>query len=65
MDEVVIALRDHYVDAVSGYLATLIHLFEQNHVQNSLNAGMKGHIAKPVDVNKLVNTLSVFVKGFN
>lgn len=32
MDEVAIALRDHYVDTVSGYLATLIHLFEQNHV---------------------------------
>ena len=65
MDEEAITLRNHYVDAVSGYLATLIHLFEQNHVQNSLNAGMNGHIAKPVDVNKLVNTLSVFVKGFN
>lgn len=37
----------------------------EDDVQNSLNAGMNGHIAKPVDVNKLVNTLSVFVKGFN
>lgn len=45
-------------------IAMSANAFEDD-VQNSLNAGMNGHIAKPVDVNKLVNTLSVFVKGFN
>lgn len=45
-------------------IAMSANAFEDD-VQNSLNAGMNGHIAKLVDVNKLVNTLSVFVKGSN
>ena len=45
-------------------IAMSANAFEDD-VENSLNAGMNGHIAKLVDVNKLVNTLSVFGKGSN
>ena len=30
--------------------------------QNALAAGMNGHIAKPVDVDKLIKTLSEILK---
>lgn len=35
--------------------------FEENR-QNALAAGMNAHLAKPIDIDKLVNTLVRFMK---
>ena len=42
-------------------IAMTANAFEED-TQNALAAGMNGHIAKPVDVDKLIKTLSEILK---
>ena len=42
-------------------IAMTANAFEEDR-QNALAAGMNGHIAKPIDVDKLIQTLSEILK---
>ena len=43
-------------------IAMTANAFEEDR-QNALNAGMNGHIAKPIDIDDLVNTLDRVING--
>ena len=42
-------------------LAMTANAFEEDR-QNAIAAGMNEHLAKPIDIEKLVNTLTKFIK---
>ena len=55
------SVPDPYVSGIP-IIAMTANAFDEDK-QNAFSAGMNGHIAKPIDVSKLINTLSELLKS--